>query len=91
MHQTELGTRYLIPVVCPSVDEAHVRATLLHLINSESLLLQALHSEAISDETGRMEVVANVLMQGRTDNVVESVVSRMSYEKGISQVSWKIE
>jgi putative Mg2+ transporter-C (MgtC) family protein len=87
---TEVETRYRIRVVCRESDETRIRTLLLTAISSESLMLQALNSEDIPGSSGQIKVSADVLAHGRRDQHVESIVSRVSFEEGISSVSWEI-
>ncbi|MDF5728446.1 MAG: hypothetical protein PUP92_10515 [Rhizonema sp. PD38] len=52
--------------------------------------LRSLHSEDL-ETAERVEVEADLVMQDRNDDfLVEQIVSRLSLEPGISEVSWRI-
>ena len=89
--ETESSTEvlYLLRLVCRSEGENHARALLLQMTQSLPIALQSLHSEDI-DATGKVEVRANFHSNHRQDNMLESVVGRMSLEPEITAVSWEV-
>ena len=53
------------------------------------MTLCSLHSEDWDDQT-KVNVEASLVSMGRTDAIVEKIVSRISLESGVTAVSWKI-
>lgn len=86
---TEEEIHYRIEIVCRAENEAHLRTLLLHIISGETLTLCSLHSEDLADNT-KASVEAQLISSGRSDSAVEKIVSRISFEPGVSAVSWKI-
>jgi putative Mg2+ transporter-C (MgtC) family protein len=87
---TEEEIQYYINVVCRTEFEAQVRVLLLQEINNENLMLHALHSEDLEDQT-KVIVEARLLSTaGRVDHTVEKIVSLICLEAGVTAVSWKI-
>lgn len=86
---TEEEIHYCIEIICKAENEAHLRILLLHIISGEKLTLCSLHSEDLADNT-KASVEAQLTSVGRSDDVVEKIVSRLSFEPGVSAVSWKI-
>lgn len=82
-------TTYELNLTCHAADEAHIRTLLLATITQSAVTLQAIHSEDI-EGTDRNRVRAEVLTQGRKNDVVEQIVTRLSYESGIAAVSWSV-
>lgn len=86
---TELEFCYRCSVVCRSKDEAHVRALLLQAVSNGPMKLRSLHSEDL-EIPDKVEVEADLVTQDRFDALLEQIVSRLSLEKGVSAVSWRI-
>lgn len=86
---TEEEIHYCIEIVCRAENEAHLRTLLLHIISCETLTLCSLHSEDLADNT-KASVEAQLTSIGRSDDIVEKIVSRLSFEPGVSAVSWRI-
>ena len=80
-------TYYHLECTCRTQDESRVRALLLQTVGRLPVTLYALKSE----DTARGVVVdADVRLIGRKDDVLEQVVSRLSLEDSITQISWKL-
>ena len=82
-------TLYLFRLTCRRESEAHVRALLLHVVQTLPLALRSLHSEDV-DTAGKVEVRATLLSKGRQDDLLEQIVGRLSLESGITAVSWEV-
>lgn len=80
---------YLFECVCRTSDEGRIRALLLQNIGRTALLLYALHSED-EEGTNRVRVRAHVKSMGRTDNLLEQIVTRLSLEPGVTTIRWEI-
>ena len=87
--QAETDFNYRVRVVCRSPEEAHVRALLLQSTGSGQLSLRRLDSTDL-EETGRVEVVAQLTSQSKSDTVLEQVVGRLSLEPTVSAASWSV-
>lgn len=86
---SDLEIRYCISLTCRSKYESHIRAVLLREVGAESLTLRALHS-LDKDESGNVNVKAEVTTVGRNDLLVEQLVTQLSLEPTVSTVSWEI-
>jgi putative Mg2+ transporter-C (MgtC) family protein len=87
---TEIELCYRCIVICRSNDEAHIRALLLQAVSPNKMKLRALHSEDMEETPDKVEVEANLVTQERDDKLLETIVSRLSLEPGVSGVSWRI-
>ena len=88
--QTETDFHYRVRVVCRSPEEAHVRALLLQSTSNGQLSLRRLDSIDLED-SGRVEVTAQLTSQSKSDAVLEQVVGRLSLEATVSAASWSVE
>ena len=82
-------TTYEITLNCRMTDEAHLRTLLLATISQSPAMLQSIHSEDIQG-SDRTEIRALLRIKGRGNEVGEGVVTRLSFEPGVSAVSWSI-
>jgi putative Mg2+ transporter-C (MgtC) family protein len=87
---TELELCYLCALTCRSADEAHVRAALLQSLSTIQMRLRSLTSEDIEDAKDRVEVEAELVTQTRNDQALETIISRLSLEPGVTAASWRI-
>jgi putative Mg2+ transporter-C (MgtC) family protein len=87
---SEVQTLYRFRVVCRSDDEAHIRASVAQALSGGQFVLTALRSEDLDSGTGRVEVIAELQRLGRDDIGLESAVSRLSLEPGVSAVTWSV-
>ena len=85
-HETGL---YLCTVVCRTADESHLRSLLLAAVGTSDLSLRALHSEDL-EPPGKMQIQATLVAAGSQDVALERIVSRLSFEPGVTAVTWKI-
>lgn len=86
---SEVEQRYSVDIVCRAEDEIQVRSLMLHDLEGGSLRLQSLHSQDQATP-GRLEVRAELLGKPGTTTQLERLVSRVSLEKGVSSVSWRL-
>jgi len=86
---TPIETTYEVNLTGRSADEAHLRALLLSTISQTTAVLQGVHSMDV-ENTDRMQIRAALTVLGRRNEVVEQVVKRLSFEPGVSAVSWSI-
>jgi putative Mg2+ transporter-C (MgtC) family protein len=81
---------YRLRIVCLESDEVHVRALVMNMLSSATpLALQSLQSRDL-EQPGRLEVCADLLTFPTNQPLLEQIVARVSLEKGVSAVSWKI-
>ena len=83
----EKPTSYEVTLTCRSTDEVHLRTLLLSTISQSASTLQAIHSEDI-DDSDRTRIRADLSTNGRKHDVLEQIVTRLSFEPGVSAVSW---
>ena len=82
-------TIYEVSLTCRAEDETHLRALLLTTISQSSATLQSIHSEDL-DTQGRMQIRATSSTPGRHNETAEQIVSRLSYEPGVSVINWTL-
>jgi putative Mg2+ transporter-C (MgtC) family protein len=87
--QAETDFHYRVRVVCRSPEEAHVRALLLQSTGNGQLSLRRLESTDL-EESGRVEVIAQLTAHAKNDVVLEQVVGRLSLEPTVSAASWSV-
>jgi putative Mg2+ transporter-C (MgtC) family protein len=85
----EVESTYHFELICREQDEAHIRASLLHAVANKSVTLLSLKSEDI-EGTQKLKVWALLKGLGRQDDALESLVSRLSFEAGVTSVSWSL-
>ncbi len=87
--QAETDLHYRVRVVCRSPEEAHVRALLLQSTGNGQLSLRRLDSTDL-EESGRVEVTAQLTAPSKSDAILEQVVGRLSLEPTVSAASWSV-
>ncbi|BAQ66757.1 MgtC/SapB family protein [Geminocystis sp. NIES-3709] len=87
---TERQLAYQFSLVCQRKQEIHVRALLLQSVSSSNITLRALHSEDYHNTPDKVNVEAEMLTQSRDDQLLEQIASRLSLQKGVISVSWRI-
>jgi putative Mg2+ transporter-C (MgtC) family protein len=85
----ETDFHYRVRVVCRNPEEAHVRALLLQSTGNGQLSLRRLDSTDL-EESGRVEVIAQLTAPSKNDAVLEQVVGRLSLEPTVSAASWSV-
>lgn len=80
---------YKVQIICLAQDEVQVRSLMLHSLGNSGLRLQSLHSEDLVPPS-KMEVNAEVTGSPQLTDQLETLVSRISLEKGISSVRWQL-
>jgi putative Mg2+ transporter-C (MgtC) family protein len=86
----ELQSRYVVNVVCRGDTEAHVRALLLQGLGAGGIRLHRLDSSNIED-SDRVEVLAELSADRRSDSVLEQIVGRLSLEPSVTAARWRVE
>ena len=89
MDSVEAATSYVVPVICRSAEEAHVRALLAQGFTVGDLNLRELDSANIED-SDRVEVTATITSPKRREIALETIVGRLSLESSVTAVRWKI-
>nr|WP_143187441.1 MgtC family protein [Xenorhabdus eapokensis] len=85
----DLEQRYKIHITCDINDEILVRTLILQALNGLGVRLQSL-SSADAIQPGRLEVCAEILATPADQREIESIVCRVSLEKSVTSVNWKI-
>ncbi|RAW98278.1 hypothetical protein CKY04_12230 [Photorhabdus sp. S8-52] len=80
---------YKIHIVCDSDDEILVRTLVLQALNGVAVRLRSL-SFAARVQSGKFEVCAEVLATLDEQKEIEAIVCRISLEKSVSSINWKI-
>jgi putative Mg2+ transporter-C (MgtC) family protein len=86
----ELQSGYVVNVVCKGDREAHVRALLLQGLSAGGIHLRRLDSSNIED-SDRVEVLAVLSADRRSDSVLEQIVGRLSLEPSVTAARWRVE
>jgi putative Mg2+ transporter-C (MgtC) family protein len=86
----ELQSRYVVNVVCRGDTEAHVHALLLQGLSAGGIRLHRLDSSNIED-SDRVEVLAELSADRRSDSVLEQIVGRLSLEPSVTAARWRVE
>ena len=88
VQKDELEILYRLRCTCRTADEANIRTLLIQAVGATPLVLLALHS--FDDELmARVNVRAYLKSVGPKEQPLESIVSRLSLEPGVSAVSWE--
>jgi putative Mg2+ transporter-C (MgtC) family protein len=86
----ELQSHYVVNIVCKGDTEAHVRALLLQSLSAGGIRLHRLDSNNIED-SDRVEVLAELSAERRSDSVLEQIVGRVSLEPSVTAARWRVE
>lgn len=86
---SEVEMDYAVTIVCRGAQEAHVRALLLQGLAASGVHLHELNSSNIED-SDRVEIMAVVHADTRTDKVIEPIVGRLSLEPSVTAARWRI-
>lgn len=87
---TEVESRYVVNVVSRGDNEAHVRALLLQGLSAGGVRLHRLDSSNIED-SDRVEALAELSADRRSDSVLEQIVGRLSLEPSVTAARWRVE
>ncbi|EEG85842.1 hypothetical protein PROPEN_01657 [Proteus penneri ATCC 35198] len=89
-HQAiDIEQRYSIRIICHEEDEVLVRTLILQAINGLHVRLQSL-SSADTLMPSQLEVCAELLATPVEQKEIEAIVCRVSLEKSVSAINWKI-
>ena len=86
---TEEEVHYRFYCVCRAADEAQIRILLLQNIGNTPLTLLALKSED-KEGTNLVEIRASLQSLGRSDHLLEQVVTRLSLEPSVTTIHWEV-
>jgi putative Mg2+ transporter-C (MgtC) family protein len=86
----EMLSGYVVNVVCKGEGEAHVRALLLQGLTAGGIHLRRLDSSNIED-SDRVEVLAVLSAERRSDSILEQIVGRLSLEPSVTAARWRVE
>lgn len=81
---------YQLFVLCRKREEGQVRRLIMTLLNGAPLILRSLHTDIDEHDAGKVEVHADLIAYTPQQAQLEQIVSRMSLERGVSSVSWRI-
>ena len=87
MTKTVEEMNYHLECICRSADESRMRALLLQTVARLPLTLYALRSE---DCANGVLIDADLMLQGRNDELLEQIVARLSLEKSVSSIKWQL-
>jgi len=90
LSSAELLSRYVVNVVVRGDNEAHVRALLLQSLGAGGIRLHRLDSSNI-EGSDRVEVLAELSADRRSDGVLEQIVGRLSLEPSVTAARWRVE
>lgn len=85
----EVLSSYEVHAVCRQDVEERLRTLMISTVRSAAMSLIAVYSEDL-ESTGRVEVIADVTVGGRSDAKLEKIVTTLGIEPGVFAVSWKI-
>jgi putative Mg2+ transporter-C (MgtC) family protein len=86
----ETPSGYVVNVVSKGDSEAHVRALLVQGFSAGGIHLRRLDSSNIED-SDRVEVLAVLSSERRSDSVLEQIVGRLSLEPSVTAARWRVE
>jgi putative Mg2+ transporter-C (MgtC) family protein len=86
---TDLELCYRIQVTCGEQDEILVRTLILQALNGVALRLQSLRRADIASP-GQLEVCAEITATPAAQKEIEGIVCRVSLEKSVSAVRWRV-
>jgi putative Mg2+ transporter-C (MgtC) family protein len=86
---TDVETHYALRLVCRADDETKIRVLLMHVLHPLPMTLHALHSEDLNS-SGKVEVRATLVSAERQNAMLETILQRLSFESGVSAVSWEL-
>ncbi len=86
----EVETVYRFRAVCRAQNEAHIRALVVQALAGGEFHLRAARSRDLNSGSDLVEVEAEVSHFGRDDVALETAVSRLSLEPGVTSVSWSV-
>lgn len=86
----DVETVYQFRAVCRAADEAHIRALVVHVLTNGDFRLRAARSNDLEPGSNLVEVQAEIAREGRDDIALETAVSRLSLEPGVSSVNWSV-
>ena len=86
----EEEVNYHLELVCAATDETHVRTLLVDAVDRNHVELISIDSEDM-ENTNRVRVSAVIKSPVRNDDCMEQIVARISLEKSVSSIRWRLE
>jgi putative Mg2+ transporter-C (MgtC) family protein len=86
----DLEANYHLELICAAQDEAQVRSLLLDAVDRNHVALTSLDSEDL-EPGNRVRVSAEIKSPTRNDDCLEQIVARVSLEKSVTSVRWRVE
>lgn len=86
----EEEVNYHLELVCAATDETHVRTLLVDAVDRNHVELISIDSEDM-ENTNRVRVSAVIKSPVRNDDCMEQIVARVSLEKSVSSIRWRLE
>lgn len=80
---------YTLRLVCSHEDENHIRSLFMNMLGNGPIVLTSLSSED-TDNPCKIEVNAGLLVNQGQRQLLEQIVGRLSLEKSVSAISWKV-
>jgi len=81
---------YHLKLVCAHAQEAHVRALLVQLLSTAPVAMSSLESADDPADANKVLVEAQLVGAERHDETMEQIVSRLTLEKDIFGISWRV-
>ncbi|MGD1216380.1 MAG: MgtC/SapB family protein [Terriglobales bacterium] len=82
-------TDYHFEFVCGAEDEGRVRTLLLRSVDQQNASLNALSREGL-EPGGQVRISAELRTHGRNDACLEQLTTRLSLERDVTAVSWRV-
>lgn len=89
VNMTDFEVSYQLLVKCELHAKFHIRALMLHMLQSEDLALTKLTSE--ETQSGHSLIEARVTSLGKRNTTLEKLTSRIGIEEGVASISWEID
>ncbi|OYQ63397.1 hypothetical protein B9G53_17150 [Pseudanabaena sp. SR411] len=83
-------TYYLCQLTCNVNSEASMRMLLLQSVNNSQLSLRSLSSNLLEENLSLVNIKAEILSEGRNDNLIEKIIGQLILELGVFSVNWHI-
>ena len=90
LRHTEIEVIYQCVLICNNDAEADIRQLLLQSLNTIPLKLNSLYSHPLKDDEEKTEIIGEVISLNRSDHIVEKVISQLSVEPSVVEVSWQV-
>jgi len=85
---SEVDTAYTVELTCRARAETHLRGLLLQEAAKRTTQLRAIRRELV-DGSGEIRLGVELVVHGRDDALIESLVSQLSLETSVNAASWQ--